>query len=71
MQLVIFDTLIRPYQVLPFRTRLDLGAMVMKECSAFSKAPASDCSVSSPRQTLVVSYPSAEVQSMYSTAPTN
>ena len=30
-----------PYQVLLFWARVDLGAMVMKGCSTFPKAPAS------------------------------
>ena len=30
-----------PYQVLPFRARVDLGAMAIKGCSAFPKAPVS------------------------------
>ena len=29
-----------PYQVLPLRARMDLGAMAMKEYSTFPKAPA-------------------------------
>ena len=33
-QLVLFN----PYQVLPFRARVDLGAMALKRCSAFPKA---------------------------------
>ena len=41
MQLVLFNPLIRPYQVLPFWAKVNLGAMAMKECSAFPKAPAS------------------------------
>ncbi len=41
MQLVLFNPLIGLYQVLPLRARVDLGAMVMKGFSAFSKAPAS------------------------------
>ena len=41
MQLVLFNPLIGPYQVLPFRARMDLGAMAMKECSAFPKVSAS------------------------------
>ena len=41
MQLVLFNPKIGPYQVLPFRARVDLGAMAMKGCSAFPKAPAS------------------------------
>ena len=40
MQLVLFDPQIGPYQVLPLWARVDLGAMVMKGYSAFSKAPA-------------------------------
>ena len=39
MQLVLFNPLIGSYQVLPFRARVDLGAMAMKGCSAFPKAP--------------------------------
>ena len=39
--LVIFDPLIEPYQVLPLRTKVDLGVMAMKGYSStFSKAPA-------------------------------
>ena len=41
MQLVLFNPLIRPYQMYLFRARVDLGAMVMKGYSAFPKAPAS------------------------------
>ena len=41
MQLVLFNPLIGPYQMLPFWVRVDLGAMAMKGCSAFPKAPAS------------------------------
>ncbi len=41
MQLVIFNKQIGPYQVLPFRARVDPGAMAMKGCSAFPKATAS------------------------------
>ena len=40
MLLVPFNPLIGPYQVLPLRARVDLGAMAMKGCSAFPKAPA-------------------------------
>ena len=29
-----------PYQVLPFRARVNLGAMAMKGCSAFPKSTA-------------------------------
>ena len=38
--LVLFDPYIGPYQVLPLRARVDLGAMATKEYSAFPKAPA-------------------------------
>ena len=41
MQLVLFNPQIGPYQVLPFRARVDLGAMAMKGCFTFPKAPAS------------------------------
>ena len=41
MLIVLFNPLIGPYQVLPFRARVDLEVMVVKECSAFPKAPAS------------------------------
>ena len=39
-RLVLFNPLIGPYQVLPLRAGVDLGAMAMKEYSAFPKAPA-------------------------------
>ena len=38
--LVLFDPKIGPYQVLPPRVRVNLGAMAMKGYSAFPKAPA-------------------------------
>ena len=61
--------------MLPFRARVDLGAMAMKGYSAFPKAPASlepyhqivYCHIQDTRWGW--SYPSAEVQSVYSTAP--
>ena len=40
IQLVLFNPEIGPYQVLPRKARVDLGAIVMKGCSAFPKAPA-------------------------------
>ena len=40
MQLVLFNSYIGPYQVLPFRVRVDLIEMAMKGCSAFPKTPA-------------------------------
>ena len=75
MQLVLFNPYIGPDQVLPFRARVYLRAMAMRGCSAFPKAPASLV----PHHQIVYchkqdthwggSYPSAEVQSVYSTAP--
>ena len=41
MQLVLFNPLIGPYQVPPFRARVGLGAMAVKGYSAFPSAPAS------------------------------
>ena len=38
-QTVLFDPYIGPYQVLPLRAKVDLGAMVMKGYSEFHKAP--------------------------------
>ena len=40
MLLVLFNAEIGPYQVLPLRARVYLGAMAMKGYSAFPKAPA-------------------------------
>ncbi len=74
---VLFNPQIGPYQVLPFRARVDLGAMAMKGCFAFPKVPTS----LEPHQRIIQchiqdtywggSYPAAEVQSVYSTAPTD
>ena len=38
-QFVLFDLLTGPNQVLPLRTRVDLGAMAMKGYSTFWKTP--------------------------------
>ena len=38
--LVLFDPLVGPYQVLPLRAGVDLGAIPMEGYSAFPKAPA-------------------------------
>ena len=60
--------------MLPLRARVDLGAMAMKGYSAFPKAPALlqphhlMFSVISRHSLGGGSYPSAEVQSVYSTA---
>ena len=70
--------LIRPFQVLPLWARLDLGVMAMKEYSAFPKAQA----LLEPHHQIVQyhiedarwqggSYPSAEMQTVYSAAPAN
>ena len=40
LSLVLFDPKIGPYQVLPLRARVDMGAMVMKGYYTFLKAPA-------------------------------
>ena len=40
MPLVLFNPEIGPYQVLSRRASVDLGAMAMKGCSVFPKAPA-------------------------------
>ena len=39
MPLVLLNPLIGLYQMLPRRARVDLGAMAMKGCSVFPKAP--------------------------------
>ena len=75
MPLVLFKPEIGPYQVLPLRERVDLGAMAMKGCSVLPKGP----TLLEPHyQTFwshiqdthwAGSYPSAEEQSVYSTAP--
>ena len=41
MQLVLFNPMIGPYQVLPRRARVELGAIAMKRWPAFTKDPAS------------------------------
>ena len=73
-QTVIFHPWIVPYLVQPLRTRVDLGAMGMKEYSALLKAPVmigsshSDCLMSYHGHSLAGAYPSAKRQSVYSTA---
>ena len=52
MLLVLFNPQIGPYQVLPFRPRVNLGAIAMKGYSTFHKAPESDCLVSYPGHSL-------------------
>ena len=76
MQLVLFKPWIGSDQVPSFRARVDLGAMAMKRSSAFPKALASlephhqivQCHIQDTRQ-VGGAYPSAEVLSVYSTAP--
>ena len=41
MPLILLNPYIGPYQMLPHRARMDLGALAMKGFTAFSKAPAS------------------------------
>ena len=53
--------------MLPLQVRMNLGVIAMKEYYALPKAP--DCLVSYPGHFLRESYPSAEMQSVYSTAP--
>ena len=73
MPLVLFNPQIGPYQVPPLHARAGLGAMAMKRCSAFPKAPALlgphhqtvQCHTQDTRW--AGSYPSAEKQSVYST----
>ena len=75
MQLVLFNPEIGPYQVLPRRARMDLGAMVIKGYSAFPKLRQQWNLIirlfSVISRTLIMRgfYPSVEMQSMYSTAP--
>ena len=65
--------------MLPLQATMDLGVMAMKGCSASPKnsniteTSPSDCLVSYTGHSLggEQSYPSAEVQSVYSTAPAN
>ena len=40
MPLILFNPYVGPYQMLPLRARVNLGAMAMKGYSAFPKAPA-------------------------------
>ena len=67
---VLFDPYIGPYQVLLLRVRVDLGAMVMKEYSSITRASPSDCLMLYPGHSSGKSYFSAEIHSVYSTAPT-
>ena len=64
-------THIGPYQVLLLWVRVDLGAMAMKEYFTFSKAGASPWFNVISRTLAGTVFPSAEMQSVYSTAPAN
>ena len=72
---VLFNPLIGPYQVLPLWATINLKAITMKGCSAFSKASAllephhQIVLVSYPGYSLKESYLSGEMQSVYSSAP--
>ena len=56
--------------MLPLQARVDLEAMAMKGYSTFPKpSTSSECLVSYLGHSLAGSYHSAEVQSVYSTAP--
>ena len=72
-QAVLFDPQIGLHQVLQLRNRGDLGAMTMKKYSAFpqsssiTEASPPDGSMLHPGHSLVGSYASAEIQSVYST----
>ena len=65
------------YQVLPFQVRVDLGAMAMKVYSPFPQNPKTPSLVQPHHIFSVIfrtfvgggSYPSVEMQSVYSTAP--
>ena len=77
MLLDLFNLLIGRYQVLPLWAWVNLGAMAMKGYTTFSKAPG----LPEPYHQIVLchirtlvrggSYSSAEVQSVYSTAPSD
>ena len=76
-QFVLFDPLIGPYQVLPLQFRVDQEAMAMKRYSTFFKSPRPEpchqivwCHYQDTHWG-VRAYSSAEMQSMYSTAPVN
>ena len=74
MQLVLINPLIGPCQVLLLQVRADLGAIKCVRCipqsSSITGISTSDCLVSYIQDTPCGwSYPSADVQSMYSTDP--
>ena len=77
MPLVLLNPYIGPSQELPRRVRVDLGAMAMKGCSAFPK-PQHQWNLTIRLFSFISrtpirgrSYPSAEGQSLYASAPDN
>ena len=76
-QTVLFNSQIRPDQVLPHRVRVELGVMAIKgystlpQSSSITAASLSDCLMSYLEHWLAGggSYPAAGMQSAYSTAP--
>ena len=66
---------IGPFQVLPLQVRVDLGAMEIRVLcipqSSKTGASLSDGLMAYPGCSLGESYPSAEIQLVYSTAPAN
>ena len=72
--LVLFNPKVGPYQLLPLRTRLDLGMMAINEYPVFPKAlvllkPHHQIFGVIPSTLVGESYPSLEMQSVYSAAP--
>ena len=69
---VLFDPYRGPYQLLPLKARVDLGAMAIKG-NPHSPKPYWNLTIRLfcviPGHSLGESYPSAEKQSVYSTAP--
>ena len=66
----LFDPLIRPYQMLPSEpgSNANEGVLrILQKCSITGASP-SDCLMSYSGHSLGKSYPSAEMQSVYSTA---
>ena len=66
MQLVLFDPLIEPYQVLPRRANEEV--LSIPPNSNITETAQSNCLVSYKGHRLEESYPSTKVQSVYSTA---
>ena len=58
---VVFEPIIGPYQVLPLRVRVDLGAMAIDGYFSITGAPPSYCLVSYLGHSLGKSYSSAKL----------